>query len=396
PISALESVRAARPTWRRPAALRTRARAGTGTRPGARAGHRRTFPADTRRLGRGRGRRGRPAARRRRAASGAGIMMRALVCERHGPVADVTVREIDNEPAPGPHEVTIEIEHASVSHATRLLIEGTYQSRPPLPFVPGTEAVGRVTARGSTVTRVAAGDRVVAVSRWGCYAQYLTLPEYTVYPVPERLDLLKSLPVPISYGTAYTALLWRSGLHPGDTVLVLGAGSGVGLAAVEIAAQAGAHVIACASTPDKRQAALTAGAAHAMAADAELPANVKALTHGRGADVVFDPVGGTAFEHSVRAAAANARMLSIGFASGQVPPVPLNLLLVKNISLHGFFYGRYLGWTPADERIVHAPALQRAMHTLLDWARTGRIRPAVTAVYPAADLALALDALESR
>lgn len=323
-------------------------------------------------------------------------MMRALVCERHGPVADVTVREIDNAPAPGPHEVTIEIEHASVSHATRLLIEGTYQSRPPLPFVPGTEAVGRVTARGSAVTRVAAGDRVVAVSRWGCYAQYLTLPEYTVYPVPEGLDLLKSLPVPISYGTAYTALLWRSGLQPGDTVLVLGAGSGVGLAAVEIATQAGAHVIACASTPDKRQAALTAGAAHAMAADAELPANVKALTHGRGVDVVFDPVGGTAFEHSVRAAAANARMLSIGFASGQVPPVPLNLLLVKNISLHGFFYGRYLGWTPADERIVHAPALQRAMHTLLDWARTGRIRPAVTAVYPAADLALALDALESR
>jgi len=323
-------------------------------------------------------------------------MMRALVCERHGPVADVALREIADAPAPGPHEVTIEIDYASVSHATRLLIEGSYQSRPPLPFVPGTEAVGRIIARGAGVTRLAPGDAVVAVARWGCYAQRLTLPEYTVYPVPDQLPALAALPVPISYGTAYTALLWRAGMLPGETVLVLGAGSGVGLAAVEIARQAGAVVIACASTAEKRQAALAAGAALALAADADLAAHVKAATGGRGADIVFDPVGGAAFEHSVRAAAANARMLSIGFASGRVPAAPLNLLLVKNIALHGFFFGRYLGWTPADERIVHAPALQRAMGTLLDWARDERIRPAVTAVYPAAELAAALDALESR
>lgn len=323
-------------------------------------------------------------------------MMRALLCERHGPVRDVKWREIDDVPAPGPHEVTIAIDHASVSHATRLLIEGSYQSRPPLPFVPGTEAVGRVLARGAAVSRLAVGDRVVAVSRWGCYAQRLTLPEYTVYPLPDGLAPLAALPVPISYGTAYTALLWRAALQPGDTVLVLGAGSGVGLAAVEIAALLGATVIACASTEAKRQAARDAGAAHALAADEDLAGHVKACTRGLGADVVFDAVGGPAFERSVRAAAANARMLSIGFASGQVPAVPLNLLLVKNITLHGFFYGRYLGWTPADERIAHAPALQRAMHTLLDWARAQRIRPAVTAVYPAADLATALDALESR
>ncbi|MBV7484557.1 NADPH:quinone oxidoreductase family protein [Bordetella sp. BOR01] len=322
--------------------------------------------------------------------------MRALLCERHGPVRDVAWRDIDDAPAPGPHEITIEIDHASVSHATRLLIEGSYQSRPPLPFVPGTEAVGRIVARGTAVSRLAAGDRVVAVSRWGCYAQRLTLPEYTVYRVPDGLDALTALPVPISYGTAYTALLWRAALQPGDAVLVLGAGSGVGLAAVEIAALLGATVIACASTEAKRQAARQAGAAYALAADADLANQVKACTGGVGADIVFDAVGGPAFEHSVRAAAANARMLSIGFAGGQVPAVPLNLLLVKNIALHGFFYGRYLGWTPADERIVHAPALQRCMHTLLDWARAQRIRPAVTAVYPAADLAAALAALETR
>lgn len=323
-------------------------------------------------------------------------MMRALLCERHGPVQDVTLRDIDDAPAPGPDEVTIGIDHASVSHATRLLIEGSYQSRPPLPFVPGTEAVGRVLARGSAVTRLAVGDRVVAVSRWGCYAQRLTLPEYTVYPLPDGVEPLAALPVPISYGTAYTALLWRAALQPGDTALVLGAGSGVGLAAVEISALLGATVIACASTAAKRQAALEAGAAHALAADDDLAAQVKSRTGGLGADIVFDAVGGAAFERSVRAAAANARMLSIGFASGQVPAVPLNLLLVKNIALHGFFYGRYLGWTPADERIAHAPALQRAMRTLLDWTRDGRIRPAITAVYPAADLAAALAALETR
>lgn len=322
--------------------------------------------------------------------------MRALVCDRHGPVGDVVAREIAEPPAPGPHDVTIDITHASVSHSTRLLIEGTYQSRPPLPFVPGTEAVGRVIARGDAVTRLSPGDAVVAVSRWGCFAQRLTLPESTVYPVPDGLDPLAALPVPISYGTAYTALLWRAGLQPGETVLVLGAGSGTGLAAVEVAAACGATVIACASSADKREVALAAGAAQAIEADADLAAKVKRLTRGEGADVVFDPVGGAAFERSVRAAAGNARLLSIGFASGQVPAVPLNLVLVKNLTVHGFFFGRYVGWTPVDERVVHASTLQRAMRTLLEWARDGRIRPAVTRVFPLGALGEAVAALESR
>lgn len=322
--------------------------------------------------------------------------MRALVCHRHGPVEDVVPGELADAPAPAPDEVTIAIEHASVSHATKLLIEGRYQSRPPLPFAPGTEAAGRVIACGAKVTRLKPGDRVVALARWGCYAERLTVPEYTVYPVPEDLPLLTALPIPISYGTAWAALLWRAAMQPGETVLVLGAGSGVGLAAVEIASALGANVIACASTPEKRQAALDAGAAHAFAADAHMPQAVKAASHGHGADVVLDAVGGDAFEHSVRAAAANARMVSVGFASGRIPDVPLNLLLVKNIALHGFFFGRYIGWTPADERIVHAPAVQRTMSTLFDWARRQRIRPAVTAIYPITGLAAALAALESR
>ncbi|MGE8686299.1 MAG: NADPH:quinone oxidoreductase family protein [Achromobacter sp.] len=322
--------------------------------------------------------------------------MRALLCERFGPVSDVALVDAPDAPPPGPTEVTIAVQYASVSHATKLLIEGRYQTRPPMPFVPGTEAVGVVLACGGAVTRLRPGDRVVALARWGCYAERLTLPEYTVYAVPDGLDPLQALPVPISYGTAYGGLLWRAAMQPGENVLVLGAGSGVGLAAVELAALLGARVIACASTEAKRQAARDAGALHAMPADDGMAAAVKALTTGRGADIVFDPVGGAAFGHAVRAAAANARMLSVGFASGDVPPVPLNLLLVKNIALHGFFFGRYLGWTPADERVVHAPAMQRAMATLFDWTRSQRIHPAVTAVYPIAELAAALQALESR
>src|SRR5690554_2411935 len=149
--------------------------------------------------------------------------------------------------------------------------------------------------------------------------------------MPDGLPLLDALPIPISYGTAYTGLLWRCGLQPGETVLILGAGAGVGLAAVEIAVQMGAQVIACASTESKRAAALERGAIGAAVPNEELAAQVKALTQGRGADVVVDPVGGELFGYAIRAAAHNARLLSVGFASGTMPVVPPNIMLVKNL-----------------------------------------------------------------
>lgn len=323
--------------------------------------------------------------------------MRALLCDRFGKPAEVT-RLADCLPARAPeaNEVTIEVAYASVSHATGLLIEGRYQSKPPMPFVPGTEAVGRVVACGAAVTRLKVGDPVLALARWGCYAEQITVLEYTVYPLPEDLPLLHALPLPLSYGTAYTGLIWRCAMQPGETVLVLGAGAGVGLAAVELAALLGAEVIACASTPAKRADALTRGARYAVAPDEDLAAQIKALTNGRGADIIVDPVGGDLFDRSVRAAAQNARILSIGFASGRIPQAPLNLLLVKNLTLHGFFFGRYIGWTPDDERIAFAPAMQQAMQNLIRWARQGRIRPTVSAVYPITGLTEALSALESR
>lgn len=323
-------------------------------------------------------------------------MIRALQCQRFGDSDEAQLVLCDEPDAPGPNEVVMDVAYASVSHATGLMIAGRYQTRPPLPFTPGTEAVGYIVSVGSSVTRFKPGDAVVAIADWGCFAERIKLSEYTVYLVPDGMPLLNALPLPISYGTAYCGLVWRCALQPGETVLVLGAGAGVGLAAVELAVQMGADVIACASTQEKRDQALVRGARAAVAPNATLPAEVKALTGGRGADLIVDPVGGELFGHAVRAAAHNARLLSIGFASGTLPTVPANLLLVKNITLHGFFYGRYIGWTPADERVVHAPALQRAMQTLLGWARDGRIRPTVSKVYPITELGNALGALHSR
>lgn len=323
--------------------------------------------------------------------------MRALQCAQFGAPSDV-VHVVDKPlpPAPDADEVTVAVAYASVSYATRLLIEGRYQSKPPMPFVPGTEAVGHVVACGTAVTRLKVGDAVMALARWGCYAENITVSAHTVYPLPEGLSLLQALPLPLSYGTAYTGLVWRCALQPGETVLVLGAGAGVGLAAVELAVLLGAEVIACASTPAKCAEALARGARYAVAPDDDFVHNIKAMTAGRGADVVVDPVGGDLFDRSVRAAAQNARILSVGFASGRVPQAPLNLLLVKNITLHGFFFGRYLGWTPQDERVAFAPALQQVMHELGHWALQGRLRPTVSAVFPISGLIDAMAALESR
>jgi NADPH2:quinone reductase len=322
-------------------------------------------------------------------------MMQALVCHQFGPAEDVRLQRVPAPDALAPDAVKLAVEYASVSHATGLMIAGRYQTRPPLPFVPGTEAVGRVVACGDAVTRLRPGDRVVAIADWGCFAEQVCLPEYTVYAIPDDVSSLQALPIPLSYGTAYCGLVWRCELKAADTVLVLGAGAGVGLAAVEIACQLGATVIACASTDAKRAEALARGAHFALAPD-DLAAQVKQVTGGRGADVVVDPVGGDLFDRALRAAAANARILSVGFASGRIPQAPLNLLLVKNLTLHGFFVGRYIGWTPANERAQHAPALQAVMRTLCSWASEGRIRPTVSKVYPMTGLPDALAALEAR
>lgn len=322
--------------------------------------------------------------------------MRALRCEAWGTPDSVVLRDDLPVRAPQADEVVIDVQYASVSHATGLMVAGRYQTKPPLPFTPGTEAVGTIAAVGAGVTRLAVGQRVVAIADWGCFSEQLVVRHHTVYAIPDGVSALQALPVPISYGTAFTGMLWRSQLVAGETVLVLGAGAGVGLAAVEIAAAMGARVVACASTPAKRAQALARGAVHAVAPGETLAAEVKAASGGRGVDLVVDPVGGELFERAVRACAPNARLLSIGFASGRPPEIAANLFLVKNLTLHGFFFGRYIGWTPADERATHAPAMQHAIATLLGWVGDGRLQPVVSQVFPITGLSDAIHLLESR
>ncbi len=323
--------------------------------------------------------------------------MKALVCREFGQPEDViALQEVAPVAQIGADEVLIEVDHATVSHATGLLIEGRYQKTPPLPFVPGTEGVGRVLACGSRVGHVKAGDAVAFICDWGAYAEQLTVHGATVYPIADGLNPLQALAVPISYGTAYAALHWRAQLQEGDTVLVLGAGSGVGAAAVELARLApGVTVIACASSAQKRQATLHRGAHHAVA-PAGLIEQVKQLTQGRGADLVFDPVGGDLLLQALRCTAQNGKIVSIGFASGTIPQVPMNILLVKNLTVFGFFYGQYIGWTPANERVKHAAQVQAMMAELFALARRGAIHPAVTQIFPMAQLGEALDALHGR
>ena len=323
--------------------------------------------------------------------------MQSIICREFGPPADViSVQSVDSPSGLADDEVLIEVHYATVSHATGLLIEGKYQKSPPLPFTPGTEGVGSVLQCGQAVEHIKPGDTAVFICDWGAYSEQLKIQGSTVYPVPAGLPPLNALALPISYGTAFTALHWRAQIKEGDSLLILGAGSGVGAAAVELAAQIpNVKVIACASTEKKRQAALQNGAHHAVD-PSQLIEQVKALTDGNGATIVFDPVGGDLLLRALRCTAQNGKIVIIGFASGSIPNVPANILLVKNLSLLGFFYGQYIGWTPANERKHYERPMQTMMAQLFEMAGSDAIHPGISRVYAMHELCEALDALHGR
>ena len=320
--------------------------------------------------------------------------MRALFCRQWCEFKDLRVEDI---PAPElrPGCVRLRVAYAGLGFAISLVVTGRYQRKPPLPFVPGTEVTGTVIEVAAGVTRVKPGDRVLAILDWGGFADEAIATEDTVYPLPPGLDLASSTHLAISYGTAYGALAWRARLQPGETLLVHGAAGGTGLAAVELGKQLQARVIACASSEEKR------AAANAHGADLVLPPRdfreqVKAYTGGRGADVIFDPVGGDVFDESLRCIAGEGRILTIGFAGGRVPQIPANLLLVKNIAVLGFNFGTYVGWGLTDERRAYAPRVQAMMARLFDWALSGKLRPTVSHCFELARFAEAMDVVLGR
>lgn len=290
------------------------------------------------------------------------------------------------DPDPAKGEARVRVVSVGLNFADLLMISGSYQVRPALPFVPGMEFSGVVEALGPETAGPAPGTRVLGVSGTGALAERLCVPVDRLSPLPDIMGFDEAAGFPIAYGTSHMALTAKARLLAGETLFVTGAAGGVGLTAVEIGKRLGARVIASARGKDRLAVAKAAGADHLI--DSEAPGLKDALRALGGVDVVFDAVGGAAFDEALRASKPDGRLLAIGFASGQVPQVAANLLLVKNLTVIGFWYGGYQ---------AHAPqAVAASMAELLHWRAEGSLHPHVGQVLPFDALPEGLDLLRTR
>lgn len=299
--------------------------------------------------------------------------MRALVCSSLEGIDSLEVGDLDGR-RPGRGEVRVEVEAAGVNFPDLLVIRGLYQDQPPLPFAPGMEIAGTVAEVGEGVGNVAVGDRVFSFVAHGGYAEEVVVPSDALFPNPEGMTSDVAASLPIAYGTSYHALVDRADLQEGETLLVLGAAGGVGMAAVQIGKALGARVIAAVSSEEKEQAVQASGADEVIRYDrSDLREELKRLTPA-GVDVVYDPVGGEATEAAFRSTAWKGRHLVIGFAAGDIPALPVNLALLKGSSLVGVFWGRFAATEPVANRAN--------MASLTEWWKEGRIDPVVSETYP--------------
>ncbi len=314
--------------------------------------------------------------------------MKAVQCVEWGPpeklvVADVAV------PEPGPGEVRVRVAAAGINFPDALIVQKKYQVQPPLPFTPGTEVAGTIDKVGEGVRHVKAGDRVIAFVGVGAFAEYVCAPAALVARVPPGVRDEVAAAFTLTYATSHHALFDRAQLKAGETLLVLGAGGGVGLAAVELGKLAGARVIAAASSAEKLQAAREHGAdATIDYGTQDLREAVKAATDGKGVDVVYDPVGGPYTEAAVRSLAWRGRLLVIGFAQGEIPKIPANLLLIKGTSAVGVFWGDFAKREPKANAAMLAE--------LFGWLAAGKLKPHVSKTYALDEVPVALRALLDR
>ena len=292
-------------------------------------------------------------------------------------------------PVPASGEARIRVAACGVNFADTLMVAGRYQERPEYPVVPGMEIAGEVVELGPDTEGPLPGTRVAALCGHGGFAEQVCAPAAACVPVPDGMSSEHAASVLVAYGTADLALRHRARIRPGETLLVLGAAGGVGLTAVEIGKLLGARVIACARNESRLRHARERGADVTLAVNAgALRDAVRDATGGHGADVVFDPVGGEMFRAAIRAAAFEGRLLPIGFASGDVPQIPANILLVKNLTAIGLYWGAYFR---------HAPdIIGKSVQQILDWYNEGRIRPHVGDVLPLDRAEEALEALRRR
>lgn len=314
--------------------------------------------------------------------------MKAVLCKTLGPARDLVLEEVAS-PVPKKNEILLDVQAAGVNFPDTLIIEGKYQFQPPLPFSPGSEAAGVVAAVGEKAGAFKVGDRVMALTGWGAFAEQVAVPFYNVLPIPASMDFTTAAAFGMTYGTSMHALRQRGQLQAGETLLVLGASGGVGLAAVEIGKAMGARVIAAASSAEKLAVAKAAGADELIDySQASLRDEIKRLTGGQGVDVIYDPVGGELFEQAVRGLAWNGRLLVVGFASGTIPQLAANLVLLKGAAVLGVFWGAFAQRQPEDNAAN--------FRQLFAWHAEGKLKPLVSQTYPLAEAGAAIEKLGQR
>jgi len=315
--------------------------------------------------------------------------MKAVLCKAFGPAENLVVEDLDS-PQIKKGEVLLDVHAAGVNFPDTLIIEGKYQFKPPFPFSPGGEAAGMVAAVGENISHLKVGDRVMALTGWGSFAEQVAVSGQNVLPIPAEMDFTTAAAFSMTYGTSMHALKQRANLQPGETLLVLGASGGVGLAAVEIGKAMGARVIAAASTNEKLEIARRAGADELINySEASLRERLKELTDGQGVDVIYDPVGGKLFEEAFRSIAWNGRMLVVGFAAGgEIPALPANLPLLKGAALIGVFWGAFAQRQPQDNAAN--------FKQLFAWYAEGKLKPLVSQTFALEQAAEAIDTLGKR
>jgi len=314
--------------------------------------------------------------------------LKAIICNQWGMPEDLKILEVP-KPILDSSSIRIEVMAAGVNFPDVLIIQGKYQFKPEFPFSPGSEVAGVVTEIGEKVTTIKVGDRVMAVTGHGAFAEQVCVESNKVTPIPESMDFITAAGISLTYGTSAYALFQRAEIKKNDTVLIHGSTGGVGLSALEISKAMGAKVIATASNDEKLRVAKEHGADHCINySKEEFKEKVKEITNKKGADIIYDPVGGTIFEQSLRCIAWDGRLLVIGFASGTIANAPTNLPLLKNCSIVGVFWGAWRERNPEGHN--------ENMKIILKWCEEKKIKPRTSKVYSLEDTKDALYALMNR